>query len=256
MKAVILAGGLGSRLSEETVGRPKPMVEIGGKPIIWHIMKIYSAHGINDFIICLGYKGTMIKDYFVNYSTYRSDMTIDIAHNKIEVHQNHAEPWHVTLVDTGEQTMTGGRLKRVARYVEREESFCFSYGDGVADLDVTAEIAFHRSHQKLATVCAVLPPGRFGALELDGARVSTFMEKPRGDGGLINGGYFILSPKAIDLIADDLSVWEASPLANLTAMGELMAFEHQGFWHPMDTLRDKNYLEELWQSGRAPWKVW
>ena len=256
MKAVILAGGLGSRLSEETVGRPKPMVEIGGKPIIWHIMKIYSAHGINDFIICLGYKGTMIKDYFVNYSMYRSDITIDIPTNTVDVHENHAEPWRVTLVDTGEQTMTGGRLKRVARYIQNEENFCFSYGDGLTSLDLKAEMAFHQSHQKMATICAVSPPGRFGALELESGRVSRFMEKPRGDGGLINGGYFILSPKVLDLIGDDFTVWEASPLARLTAMGELMAFEHDGFWHPMDTLRDKNHLEELWQSGRAPWKVW
>ena len=256
MKAVILAGGLGSRLSEETIGRPKPMVEIGGKPILWHIMKTYSAFGINEFVICLGYKGTMIKDYFINYFMYRSDITIDIPTNTVDVHENHAEPWRVTLVDTGEQTMTGGRLKRVARYVQDEESFCFSYGDGVTSLDVRAEIAFHQSHHKLATICAVRPPGRFGALELDHGRVSRFLEKPRGDGGLINGGYFILSPKAIDLIEDDVTVWEGDPLARLTAMGELMAFEHDGFWHPMDTLRDKNHLEELWQSGRAPWKVW
>ncbi|MCP9473140.1 MAG: glucose-1-phosphate cytidylyltransferase [Nitrospira sp.] len=256
MKAVILAGGVGSRLNEETVGRPKPMVEIGGKPILWHIMKIYSAHGINDFIICLGYKGTMIKDYFVNYSLYRSDITIDVAHNKIEVHHNHAEPWRVTLVDTGEHTMTGGRLKRVAQYVEREESFCFTYGDGVADIDLTAEIAFHRSHRRLATVCAVLPPGRFGALELAQGRVERFTEKPRGDGGWINGGFFVLSPKVIDFVEQDSTVWEGQPLYRLAAMGELMAFEHRGFWHPMDTIRDKNHLEELWQAGRAPWKVW
>jgi glucose-1-phosphate cytidylyltransferase len=239
MKAVILAGGLGSRLSEETIGRPKPMVEIGGKPILWHIMKTYSAFGINEFVICLGYKGTMIKDYFINYFMYRSDITIDIPTNTVDVHENHAEPWRVTLVDTGEQTMTGGRLKRVARYVQDEESFCFSYGDGVTSLDLKAEMAFHQSHQKLATICAVRPPGRFGALELDHGRVSKF-----------------LSPKAIDLIEDDVTVWEGDPLARLTAMGELMAFEHDGFWHPMDTLRDKNHLEELWQSGRAPWKVW
>ncbi|MCP9451943.1 MAG: glucose-1-phosphate cytidylyltransferase [Nitrospira sp.] len=256
MKAVILAGGVGSRLSEETIGRPKPMVEIGGRPILWHIMKIYSAHGINDFIICLGYKGTMIKDYFVNYSLYRSDITIDVAHNKIEVHHNHAEPWRVTLVDTGEHTMTGGRLKRVARYVEREECFCFTYGDGVADVDLTAEIAFHRSHRKLATVCAVLPPGRFGALELTHGRVVKFTEKPMGDGGLINGGFFILSPKVIDFVEQDSTVWEGQPLYRLATLGELMAFEHRGFWHPMDTIRDKNHLEELWRSGRAPWKVW
>jgi glucose-1-phosphate cytidylyltransferase len=256
MKAVILAGGLGSRLSEETVGRPKPMVEIGGKPILWHIMKIYSAHGINDFVICLGYKATMIKDYFVNYSMYRSDITIDIGKDTVEVHHNHAEPWRVTLVDTGEQSMTGGRLKRVAQYLQGEESFCFSYGDGVADIDLTAEIAFHRSHQKLATICAVLPPGRYGALVLDGPRVTNFTEKPRGDGGLINGGFFILSPKAIDFVKDDGVTWEGEPLFQLAERGELMAFEHHGFWHPMDTLRDKNHLEELWQSGLAPWKLW
>jgi glucose-1-phosphate cytidylyltransferase len=256
MKAVILAGGLGSRLSEETVGRPKPMVEIGGRPIIWHIMKIYSAHGINDFIICLGYKGSMVKDYFVNYSMYRSDVTIDIAHDKIEVHQNHAEPWRVTLVDTGEHTLTGGRLKRVTEYVRKEEAFCCTYGDGVADLDVGAEIAFHQSHGKLATVCAVVPPGRYGALILDKRRVAEFKEKPPGDGGLINGGFFVLSPKVIDLIDGDRTSWEGASLDRLATMGELMAFEHRGFWRPMDTIRDKTQLEELWQSGSAPWKVW
>jgi glucose-1-phosphate cytidylyltransferase len=256
MKAVILAGGIGSRLSEETVGRPKPMVEIGGKPIIWHIMKIYSAHGINDFVICLGYKGTMIKDYFVNYSMYRSDLTIDIAANKVEVHQNHAEPWRVTLVDTGEQTLTGGRLKRIAKYVRADEAFCCTYGDGVADIDIRAEIAHHQSCGKWATVAAVLPPGRYGALVLDDQRVNRFEEKPPGDGGFINGGFFVLSPKVLDLIEGDDTSWEGAPLSQLAAMGELMAFEHRGFWRPMDTLRDKNYLEELWQSERAPWKVW
>ncbi|MDH5641023.1 MAG: glucose-1-phosphate cytidylyltransferase [Nitrospira sp.] len=256
MKAVILAGGLGSRLSEETVARPKPMIEIGGRPILWHIMKIYSAHGINDFVICLGYKGTMIKDYFVNYSMYRSDITIDVAHNKVEVHQNHSEPWRVTLVDTGEQTLTGGRLKRVGEYVRHEEAFCCTYGDGVADIDIRAEIALHRSHGKLATVCAVLPPGRYGALVMDRMRVKRFEEKPPGDGGFINGGFFVLSPKVLDLIDSDSTSWEGEPLARLAAMEELMAFEHRGFWRPMDTLRDKNYLEELWQSEQAPWKVW
>ena len=256
MKAVILAGGLGSRLSEETIARPKPMIEIGGKPMLWHIMKIYAAHGINDFVICLGYKGTMIKDYFINYCMYRSDITIDVAHNKVEVHQNHAEPWRVTLVDTGEQTLTGGRLKRVAEYLKYEEAFCCTYVDGVADVDIRAEIALHHSHGKLATVCAVLPPGRYGALVMDQMQVKRFEEKPPGDGGFINGGFFVLSPKVLDLIESDSTSWEGEPLARLAAMGELMAFEHRGFWRPMDTLRDKNYLEELWQSERAPWKVW
>ncbi len=256
MKAVILAGGSGTRLSEETVGRPKPMVEIGGKPILWHLMKIYSAYGIHDFIICLGYKGYMIKEYFANYFLHRSDVTIDLAHNKVEVHENHAEPWRVTLVDTGENTLTGGRLKRVADYVQGDGPFCFTYGDGLADLDLGAEIAFHRAHGKLATVCAVLPPGRFGALVLDGARVAEFREKPRGDGGFINGGFFVLSPEAIDLIKGDETHWEGEPLERLTAMDQLVAFEHRGFWRPMDTLRDKGQLEEIWQSGHAPWKVW
>ncbi len=256
MKAVILAGGSGTRLSEETVGRPKPMVEIGGKPILWHLMKIYSAHGIDDFIICLGYKGYMIKEYFANYFLHRSDVTIDLAHNKVEIHENHAEPWRVTLVDTGENTLTGGRLKRVADYVRGDEPFCFTYGDGLADLDLGAEIAFHRAHGKLATVCAVLPPGRFGALVVDGARVTEFCEKPRGDGGLISGGFFVLSPQCLTMIEDDTSGWEGTPLTELASQGQLMAFEHYGFWQPMDTLRDKNLLEALWNSGKAPWKVW
>jgi glucose-1-phosphate cytidylyltransferase len=256
MKAVILAGGLGSRISEETNLKPKPMVEIGGKPILWHIMKVYSAHGVDDFIICCGYKGYVIKEYFANYFLHMSDVTFDMAHNTMEVHQKHAEPWRVTLVDTGEASMTGGRLKRVARYLQGDDAFCFTYGDGVADVDIAATIAFHRRHGRLATVTAVQPPGRYGALQLDGERVQGFAEKPRGDGGLINGGFFVLSPRCIDRIAGDATSWEAEPLTGLAADGELMAFPHTGFWQPMDTLREKNLLEELWSSGRAPWKIW
>lgn len=256
MKAVILAGGLGSRISEETNLKPKPMVEIGGKPILWHIMKIYSAHGVTDFIICCGYKGYVIKEYFANYFLHMSDVTFDMAHNTMEVHQKHAEPWRVTLVDTGENSMTGGRLKRVAPYLHGDDAFCFTYGDGVADVDVAATLAFHRRHGRLATVTAVQPPGRYGALQLEGDRVQGFAEKPRGDGGLINGGFFVLSPRCIDRIAGDATSWEAEPLAGLAADGELMAFPHTGFWQPMDTLREKNLLEELWSSGRAPWKIW
>ncbi len=256
MKAVILAGGVGTRISEETSVRPKPMIEIGGKPILWHILKIYSAHGINDFVICCGYKGYLIKEYFANYFLHMSDVTFDMVKNEMQVHQRNAEPWKVTLVDTGDGTQTGGRLKRVAEYVRREEAFCFTYGDGLADLDIRAEIAFHRSHGKLATVCAVIPPARYGALALDSHRVAGFSEKPGGEGGLINGGFFVLSPKAVELIDDDSTPWEARPLEELAATSELMAFEHRGFWQPMDTLRDKNHLEELWRTGRAPWKVW
>jgi len=256
MKAVILAGGVGTRISEETAVRPKPMIEIGGKPILWHILKIYSAHGINDFVICCGYKGYLIKEYFANYFLHMSDVTFDIAKNKMQVHQRNAEPWKVTLVDTGDNTQTGGRLKRVAEYVRREDAFCFTYGDGVADLDIGAEIAFHKSHGKLATVCAVVPPARYGALALDSRRVVGFKEKPGGEGGLINGGFFVLSPKAVELIDDDATPWEGRPLESLAATSQLMAFEHRGFWQPMDTLRDKNHLEELWRSARAPWKVW
>lgn len=256
MKAVILAGGLGTRISEETHLKPKPMIEIGGRPILWHIMKMYSAHGINDFIICCGYKGYVIKEYFANYFLHMSDVTFDLAHNSMEVHQRYAEPWKVTLVDTGEQTLTGGRLKRVAPYVANEEAFCFTYGDGVADLDIAAEIAFHRSHGKLATVTAVQPPGRYGALQLSGHMVTGFTEKPRGDGGLINGGFFVLSPRCIDLIAGDQTSWESEPLATLARQGELAAFTHDGFWQPMDTLRDKTSLEELWVSNKAPWRKW
>jgi glucose-1-phosphate cytidylyltransferase len=256
MKAVILAGGFGSRLSEETNLKPKPMIEIGGKPILWHIMKIYSAHGVDDFVICCGYKGYLIKEYFANYFLHMSDVTFDMARNEMQVHQKNAEPWRVTLVDTGEDSMTGGRLKRVAAYVTDEDAFCFTYGDGVADVDITASIAFHRSHGHLATVTAVQPPGRYGALQLAGSEVRGFTEKPRGDGGLINGGFFVLSPRCLERIAGDATSWEGEPLTGLARDGELMAFPHTGFWQPMDTLREKNLLEDLWQSGRAPWKRW
>lgn len=256
MKAVILAGGLGTRISEETHLKPKPMIEIGGKPILWHILKMYSAHGVHEFVICCGYKGYIIKEYFANYFLHMSDVTFDMASNRMEVHHKHAEPWRVTLVDTGEDTMTGGRLKRVADYVQGDEAFCFTYGDGVSDVDITAAIAFHRQHGKLATVTAVQPPGRYGALQMQGSHVQGFTEKPRGDGGLINGGFFVLSPRCIARIAEDSTSWEAEPLAGLATDGELMAFEHSGFWQPMDTLREKTLLEDLWQSGKAPWKVW
>jgi glucose-1-phosphate cytidylyltransferase len=256
MKAVILAGGLGTRISEESHLKPKPMIEIGGKPIIWHILKIYSAHGINDFIICLGYKGYVVKEYFANYFLHTSDVTFDMENNRMEVHERHAEPWRVTLVDTGEETMTGGRLKRVARYLENDRAFCFTYGDGLADIDIGKLVNFHLLHGKQATVTAVQPPGRYGALHLNGIDVTGFAEKPRGDGGLINGGFFILSPKVISLIADDATSWEAAPLETLANQGELAAFEHRGFWQPMDTLREKNLLETLWNSGQAPWKIW
>ncbi|MBS0354801.1 MAG: glucose-1-phosphate cytidylyltransferase [Proteobacteria bacterium] len=256
MKAVILAGGLGTRISEETHLKPKPMIDIGGKPILWHIMKIYAAHGVNEFVICCGYKGYVIKEYFANYFLYMSDVTFDMAENRMEVHHKKAEPWRVTLIDTGEDTLTGGRLKRVADYVKDDEAFCFTYGDGVSDLDIQASIDFHRQHGKLATVTAVLPPGRYGALECNGNQVTSFIEKPRGDGGLINGGFFVLSPKCLDYIDNDQCSWEGAPLTRLAQDGEMMAFEHRGFWHPMDTLRDKNFLEDLWLSGKAPWKVW
>ena len=255
MKAVILAGGLGTRLSEETVVRPKPMVEIGGRPILWHIMKIYSAHGINDFIICCGYKGYMVKEYFANYFLHMSDVTFDMRHNTMEVHEQYAEPWRVTLVDTGEQTMTGGRLKRVRDYLDGED-FCFTYGDGVGDIDIYRLIAFHRQQGKLATLTATQPPGRFGALNMSGSRIVGFQEKPQGDGGWINGGFFVLSPKVIDYIAGDATAWEREPMERLAQEGQFSAYLHQGFWQPMDTLRDKTYLEELWTSGKAPWKVW
>ena len=256
MKAIILAGGLGTRISEETHLKPKPMIEIGGRPILWHILKSYSAHGITDFVICCGYKGYVIKEYFANYFLHMSDVTFDMSSNGMEVQQQNAEPWRVTLVDTGERTMTGGRLKRVASYLKDEDAFCFTYGDGLADVDIKAELAFHNSHGKLATVCAVQPPGRYGALQIDKGVVSSFAEKPRGDGALINGGFFILSPKVIPYIEDDSTSWEGEPLARLAREGELMAFPHTGFWQPMDTLREKNLLEDLWSSGTAPWKVW
>ena len=256
MKAVILAGGLGTRLAEETHLRPKPMVEIGGRPVLWHIMKLYSAHGVNEFIICCGYKGYLIKEYFANYFLHMSDVTFDMSNNRMEVHQQKAEPWKVTLVDTGEGTLTGGRLKRVADYIKNEDAFCFTYGDGVSNVDIRASIDFHQRHGRLATITAVLPPGRYGALECLGDKVTGFIEKPRGDGGAINGGFFVLSPRIIDLIEGDYSSWEGEPLTRIAAMGEMMAFQHKGFWQPMDTLRDKNLLEELWLSGRAPWKIW
>lgn len=256
MKAVILAGGLGTRISEETHLKPKPLIEIGGRPILWHIMKNYSAHGVNDFVICCGYKGYLIKEYFANYFLHMSDVTFDLANNQMQVHQQMAEPWKVTLIDTGEDTFTGGRLKRVGDYIKNEEAFCFTYGDGVSDVDIDALIKFHQRHGKLATVTAVLPPGRYGALKLDGDQVSGFIEKPRGDGGVINGGFFVLSPKVLDFIAGDHSSWEGEPLTALAQQGQMMAFEHQGFWQPMDTLREKTRLEELWASGKAPWKNW
>ena len=256
MKAVILAGGLGTRLSEETSTRPKPMVEIGGKPILWHIMKMYSAHGINDFIICCGYKGYVIKEYFANYFLHMSDVTFNMRDNTMQVHDTRAEAWSVTLVDTGDDSMTGGRLRRVAEYVKDEESFCFTYGDGVGDIDISASIAFHKQHGKAATLTATYPPGRFGALDIRQGQVLNFKEKPKGDGAMINGGFFVLNPEVLDYISDDSSVWEQEPLMNLAAENRLMAFEHQGFWQPMDTLRDKHHLEELWTSGKAPWKTW
>ncbi|GAA5027840.1 glucose-1-phosphate cytidylyltransferase [Massilia kyonggiensis] len=256
MKAVILAGGLGTRLSEETTIKPKPMVEIGGKPILWHIMKQYSAHGINEFVICCGYRGYVIKEFFANYFLHTSDVTFDLQNNAMEVHQRFAEPWKVTLVDTGDTSMTGGRLKRVRRFVEGDEAFCFTYGDGVADIDIGASVAFHKQHGLLGTMTAVQPPGRFGAIDFEGERVMAFREKPQGDGAWINGGYFVLSPKVIDYIADDATVWEKEPMERLAGEGQLSAYRHTGFWHPMDTLRDKMLLEELWQTGKAPWKAW
>ena len=256
MKAVILAGGLGTRLSEETSTRPKPMVEIGGKPILWHILKSYSHHGVNDFVICCGYKGYVIKEYFANYFLHTSDVTFDMRSNRMEVHHKRAEPWNVTLVDTGDDSMTGGRLRRVAPYVADEESFCFTYGDGVSDVDIGATLDFHRAHGKLATLTATFPPGRFGALAIQDRQVRSFKEKPQGDGAMINGGFFVLRPAVIDLIAGDDILWEQEPLNRLATAGELMAYEHDGFWQPMDTLRDKHLLEELWASGKAPWKVW
>ncbi len=255
MKAVILAGGFGSRLSEETDLKPKPMIEIGGKPILWHIMKGYSAHGVSNFVICLGYKGYVIKEYFANYFLHMCDVTFDIARNEMEVHQSMAEPWRVTLVETGEETMTGGRLQRVLGYVD-DGDFCFTYGDGVADVDISALMTFHREHGAIATVTAVQPPGRFGAMEVDGDRILRFQEKPRGDGAWINGGFFVLSPEVGRYLDGDDTVWEQEPLRRLAEDGQLSSFRHKGFWQPMDTLRDKRHLEELWESGEAPWKVW
>lgn len=256
MKAVILAGGLGTRLSEETSTRPKPMVEIGGKPILWHIMKIYSSHGINDFVICCGYKGYIIKEYFANYFLHMSDVTFDMSNNGIKVHDQRAEPWNVTLVDTGDDSMTGGRLLRVSEYIKNEEAFCFTYGDGVGDINITASIEFHKQHGKSATLTAVYPPGRFGSLEIEGQSIKAFKEKPRGDGAMINGGFFVLSPQVLSYLESDMTVWEQGPLSGLAADEELMAFKHEGFWQPMDTLRDKHSLEALWAGGNAPWKSW
>ena len=256
MKAVILAGGLGTRISEDTSSRPKPMIEIGGKPILWHILKTYSHHGINDFVICCGYKGYVIKEYFANYFLHMSDITFDMSNNSMEVHQKNAEPWKVTLVDTGEETMTGGRLKRVRQYLNDDEDFCFTYGDGVGDVDITATINFHKQQNTLATLSAMQPPGRFGALGLSNNKVHGFQEKPQGDGGWINGGFFVMSPKVIDYIDGDQTVWEKEPMERLAKDNQLSAYFHNGFWQPMDTLRDKVHLEELWQAGKAPWKVW
>ncbi len=256
MKAVILAGGLGTRISEETLIKPKPMVEIGGKPVLWHIMKHYSVHGVNDFIVCCGYKGYLIKEYFANYFLHMSDVTFDMSRNHMEVHHRSAEPWRVTVVDTGEDTMTGGRIKRVAPYLTHGEPFCMTYGDGVGDVNIADLIAFHQAHGLAATLTATQPPGRFGILQLDGQRIRSFKEKPEGEGGMINSGFFVLQPGVIDLIKDDSTVWEREPLEQLAQQGQLAAFQHDGFWQPMDTLRDKSQLEGLWASGQAPWKTW
>ena len=256
MKAVILAGGLGSRLSEETTAKPKPMVEIGGKPILWHILKIYSAAGINDFIICLGYKGYLIKEYFANYFLHMSDVTIDMKHNSMEIHEKFAEPWKITLVDTGENTMTGGRLKRVGAYLNPAEHFCFTYGDGVGNIDIKAVIAQHEKNNTLATLTGVMPEGRFGAIAHEETRVKEFIEKPRGENGWVNGGFFVLSPKVLDYIAGDETLWEKEPMQALAQENQMSVYFHKGFWQPMDTLREKNYLEKLWTDGQAPWKTW
>lgn len=256
MKAVLLAGGLGTRISEETATRPKPMIEIGGKPILWHIMKMYSQHGVNDFIICLGYKGYVIKEYFANYFLHMSDVTFDMRDNSTTVHQASAEPWRVTLVDTGDESQIGGRIKRIHPYVKDDEAFCLTYGDGVSDVDISAIIALHKKEGRLATVTGVQPPGRFGALNYEGNRAIGFAEKPRGDGGWINGGFFVCSPKIVDYIEGDLTVWEREPLERLAADNQLTAYFHTGFWQPMDTLRDKRHLEDLWSTGKAPWKTW
>ncbi len=256
MKAVILAGGLGSRLGEETAVRPKPMIEIGGMPILWHIMKIYSAYGLNDFVVCLGYKGYMIKEFFANYYTRMSDITVDLANNAVEIHRNSAEPWRITLADTGVDAMTGGRLKAIRPYLNEDEPFCFTYGDGVADIDIGALLAFHNSHGHRATLTAVAPPGRFGAMEFDGDLITSFREKPDGDGVRINGGFFVAMPSVLDLVEGPTTIWEREPLETLAANGDLAAYHHNGFWQPMDTLRDKMLLEELWSAGKAPWKIW
>lgn len=256
MKAVILAGGYGTRLSEETVSKPKPMVAIGSEPILWHIMKIYSSYGINEFIICLGYKGYVIKEYFANYFLHRSDVTFDMKNNKMVVHNERSEPWSVTLVDTGEGTMTGGRLLRVKDYLKEEEAFCFTYGDGVADINIAELINFHKKTGSLATLTGTFPPGRFGALVTEGNMIRSFKEKPKGDGAIINGGFFVLDPKVLNLIQGDNTTWEQEPLATLAEEGNLAVYRHDGFWQPMDTLRDKNLLTELWESGKAPWKIW
>jgi glucose-1-phosphate cytidylyltransferase len=254
MKAVILAGGLGTRISEESASKPKPMIEVGGRPILWHIMKMYSAHGVNDFVICCGYKGYVIKEYFANYFLHMSDITIDMTNNSIDVHHKKTEPWKVTLVDTGETTQTGGRLKRITEYIDGD--FCMTYGDGVGSVDISSLVMFHQEHGKLATMTAVQPPGRFGALEIDGTKINSFLEKPQGDGGWINGGFFVLNSKVLSLIDGDETLWEKQPLEGLAKEGQLQSFFHSGFWQPMDTLRDKNHLEELWSSGKAPWKFW
>ena len=256
MKAIILAGGLGTRIAEETSTRPKPMVEIGGRPILWHIMKSYSHYGVNDFIICCGYKGYLIKEYFANYFLHMSDVTFNMKTNKMEVHRDRAEPWNVTLIDTGDESMTGGRLLRVKQYVKDDAAFCFTYGDGLSDVDIGATIEFHKHHQKQATITATYPPGRFGALSVDNKQVKSFEEKPRGDGGMINGGYFVLSPKVFDLIVDDKTIWEDGPLKDLSENNQLMAYKHTGFWQPMDTLSDKIKLQRLWDEGKAPWRQW
>jgi glucose-1-phosphate cytidylyltransferase len=256
MKAVILAGGKGTRITEESATRPKPMIEIGGMPILWHIMKIYSKHGVNDFVICLGYKGYIIKEYFANYVRHQSDITIDLTKNKIEYHSGKAEPWRITLVDTGEETQTGGRIKRVQKYLDKNKPFCLTYGDGVSDVNIKALIAHHKKEKRAATVTAVQPSGRFGALVTQGNKVTSFVEKPKGDGGIINGGFFVLEPEVIKYIKDDTTIWENDPLETLATRGQLTAYKHSGFWQPMDTMRDKNHLEQLWATGKAPWKIW
>jgi glucose-1-phosphate cytidylyltransferase len=256
MKAVILAGGLGTRISEESQLRPKPMIEIGGRPILWHIMKIYAHHGVTEFVVCLGYRGYMIKEYFANHVLHNSDVTIDTRNNRVSYHGCHTDPWVVTLADTGEDTLTGGRLKRVARFLDADAPFCMTYGDGLSDIDISALIKFHNEHRREATLTAVVPTGRFGAIDLDGYAVKRFVEKPPGDNNLINGGFFVLQPSVLKRIAGDMTGWETQPLENLARDGQLMAFRHGGFWQPMDTLRDKNALEDLWRSGAAPWKIW